>query len=123
MDVRKELDRLVDDLMSSDPRIALMACKQLVDDYVPWLEVRAVQVARRNEWNWAEIGRLLCRTRQSVRERFAKYEHGPPQRVKRTAQDMIEYRQRMRLIVEQRRRRAFEQVESEDVVAWWLVHG
>lgn len=70
MNVRNDLVRIIDDLLGDDPRLALIACARLTNDEIPWLEQRAVSLARRNGWNWAKIGRLLRRTRQSVRQRF-----------------------------------------------------
>jgi hypothetical protein len=70
MKVRDDLVRIIDDVLGDDPRAALIACARLTDDELPWLEQRVVALARREGWNWATIGRLLRRTRQTVRQRF-----------------------------------------------------
>ncbi|MCU1389149.1 MAG: hypothetical protein JWL72_2487 [Ilumatobacteraceae bacterium] len=70
MNVRAQLDQLLDDVLSDDPRTALIALHRLVDDELPWIEQRVVALARREGWNWATIARLLGRSRQSVHERF-----------------------------------------------------
>ena len=70
MDVARELHQLIDDLLGDDPRRALIAYRRLTVDEMPWIEQRVVALARRNGWNFARIGRLLGRTRQSVQSRF-----------------------------------------------------
>ena len=62
---------MVDDVFSEDPRTALIALRRLTDDELPWIEQRVVARARAEGWNWATIGRLLQRSRASVRQRFA----------------------------------------------------
>jgi len=64
------LDQLLDAILSDDPRRALAAYRDLADRQLPWLEQRAVALARMDGLNWAVIGHLLGRTRQTVRERF-----------------------------------------------------
>lgn len=59
------------DAGSSNPRIALAAIRLLEDD-LDWLLVRTVRMARQQGYDWARIGRLLRRSRQSVRERFER---------------------------------------------------
>jgi hypothetical protein len=68
--IRRELDRLVVDALSDEPRLALAAARQLAAQQ-GWIEQRAVALARRHGMSWAVIGRLLGITRQSARERFA----------------------------------------------------
>ena len=70
MSVRDDLGRIIDDLLDDDPRTALLAYRRLTADELPWLERRVIALARREGWNWATIGRLLGRTRQSMRQRF-----------------------------------------------------
>lgn len=70
MNARADLHRLVDDLLSDDPRTALVAYRRLTVDELPWLEQRVVALARINGWKWATIGRLLGRTRQGLQQRF-----------------------------------------------------
>src|SRR5262245_45234724 len=69
--VRDELHRLVDDVLGEDARSALIAYRNLAEQQLPWLEQRVVAQARLDGLNWAQIGRLLGRSRQSVRDRFA----------------------------------------------------
>jgi len=71
MDVRDGLKRLIDEIMSDDPRTALIALRRLKDDELPWIEQKVVASARCAGWNWATIGRLLQRSRASVRQRFS----------------------------------------------------
>lgn len=70
MAIRTELHHLLDEVLGDDPRRSLIAVRRLHDDHLPWLEARAVAKAREHGWNWAQIGRLLGRRRQSVRERY-----------------------------------------------------
>jgi hypothetical protein len=70
-----EIHRHVDAAAGDDPREALIAVRKLLNDDVPWLERRAVQLARREWWDWPRISRLLLRSRQAVRQRFAGVEH------------------------------------------------
>ena len=72
-----EIHRRVDAAGSDDPRHALIAVRKLINDDVPWLERRAVDLARRDRWDWARISRLLMRSRQAVRERFGAFEGLP----------------------------------------------
>lgn len=76
-----ELHRLVNDAVADDPRVALIACRRLADREIPLIERKAVRRARQNGWTWARIGRLLGRTRQSVRARFASVDEPPPMRL------------------------------------------
>ena len=69
-----EIHRHVDAAAGDDPREALIAVRKLLNDDVPWLERRAVQLARREWWDWPRISRLLLRSRQAVRQRFAGVE-------------------------------------------------
>lgn len=69
-----EIHRRVDAAGSDDPRQALIAVRKLINDDVPWLERRAIDLARRELWDWARIARLLMRSRQAVRERFKAFE-------------------------------------------------
>ena len=68
--MRDDLDTLLDAILGDDPKQALAAYRDLADRQLPWLEQRVVALARRDGLNWAVIGRLLGRTRQTVRERF-----------------------------------------------------
>jgi hypothetical protein len=70
MSVNKELHGLIDDLLSDKPGPALAAYRRLADDHLPWLERRAMLVARREGIPWAAIGRVLRRSRQAVQQKF-----------------------------------------------------
>jgi hypothetical protein len=76
-----ELHRLITDAVADDPRVALIACRRLADEEFASIERKAVRRARQNGWTWARIGRLLGRTRQSVRARFADVDEVAPQRL------------------------------------------
>ena len=51
--------------------IALWAIRRLIDEELPWLERRAVRLARQDGASWASIARVLRRSRQSVHRKFA----------------------------------------------------
>jgi len=70
MDARRDIHNLVEDILGDDPRRALIAFRRLRDFELPWIEQRVVALARRNEWKWATIARLLGCTRQNVSQRF-----------------------------------------------------
>jgi hypothetical protein len=70
MDVRHRLVAMIDDLLGNDPRAALVALPELRDEQVPWLEARAVALARRERWSWAKIGRVLQRSRQQLNRQY-----------------------------------------------------
>jgi hypothetical protein len=85
MDVRVDLHRLVDEVLDDDPRAALIAYRRLADEHLAWLEERVVRLARREQWTWARIGRLLGRSRQAVRQKHPDSLH-PPRRAPRRAE-------------------------------------
>ena len=70
--VRDGLVQMIDRALGDDPRVALIAARQLEEE-AEWVTRRAVALARRDGWNWARIGRLLGMTRQGVRKRFPRY--------------------------------------------------
>ena len=72
-----EIQRHLDAALGDDPRDALIAVRKLINDDLPWLERRAVDLARRELWSWVRISRLLMRSRQSVRERFQPFDGVP----------------------------------------------
>ena len=76
-----ELHRLIIDALADDPRVALIACRRLADEEFASIERNAVRRARQSGWTWARIGRLLGRTRQSVRARFAGVDEAAPLRL------------------------------------------
>jgi hypothetical protein len=111
MRVRRLLDGLPDDALGDDPRQALVAARRLQDELLPWVEARAVLVARRNDWNWARIGRLLGKTRQAIRQRYATR---LPQRVTDGTMSPFD-REYFKMLDDLRRRREFD---GDDVIAW-----
>jgi AraC-like DNA-binding protein len=68
--VNSELHEIVDRAVSQSGHDALGGVKQLREQFA-WLERRAVQRARLDGLNWAEIGRVLGMSRQSASERFS----------------------------------------------------
>ncbi|MCU1393737.1 MAG: hypothetical protein JWM34_2165 [Ilumatobacteraceae bacterium] len=110
MEVRDQLKTLIDEVLDDDPRTALIAYRRLVDDEIPWIEQRVVALARRENWNWATIARLLGRTRQSVHERFRKaaIAHRPDPHLAKH-----QYERSFRQITEDIRRR-----DDDDPIAW-----
>ena len=78
MNLERELHRLVDDSLSDDPRIALVACRKLAIDHLAWLTDRAVLSARRANWSWTVVGKLCGLTRQAARQRFSRLDTVQP---------------------------------------------
>ena len=72
---------------TSDPRRALVAVRDLLDDDLPWLERRAVLLARRDGRSWGEIVRALDRSRQAVRQRYLAVDGRPPPLPRRPLRD------------------------------------
>jgi AraC-like DNA-binding protein len=70
MNIRARLHTMIDDILGQDPRDALIALRELNTHQMPWLEERVVALARRDEWSWARIARLLGQSRQQVHRRF-----------------------------------------------------
>jgi hypothetical protein len=70
MEAREQLHWLIDELFDEDPTRALRAYRWLEVKEIPWLERFVVARARRADWSWARVARLLGRTRQAVRQRF-----------------------------------------------------
>jgi hypothetical protein len=76
--VRKEqLYELIDLALSQDGHSALDGVRHLRAN-LEWIERRAVQRARDEGMNWAEVGRLLGMSRQSASERFRALLATPP---------------------------------------------
>jgi hypothetical protein len=109
MNARRDLHRLIDDLLGDDPREALIAYRRLTNDEVPWLEYRVVNLARKQKWNWAKIGRLLGRSRQGLNSKFGK-----PKLVMRSDPYADYHRQQAEFARLTRR----EPADDEEVIAW-----
>jgi hypothetical protein len=77
MPTLEEIHLHVDNAGGDDPRLALIAVRKLLLDDLPFLERRAVQMARREWWGWAPISRLLARSRQAVRQKHNGIERDP----------------------------------------------
>ena len=119
MDVRRQLHRSIDEILSDDPRAALIAYRRFAADELPWLEHRVVALARREGWDWGRIGRLLGRRRQSVHERFAHAvprpmpdPEGGAQRRRRQSEALIA------AALPSRFPRTGPGTDGDDVVAW-----
>lgn len=117
--VRDELDRLVADALSDEPRLALAAARQLATQQ-RWIEQRAVALARRHGMSWAVIGRLLGITRQSARERFVTMRPtAPPPRPRPTWGWETAEEVRTRLSLDTATARRWEAFStSADLVPW-----
>lgn len=72
MSAERELHGLIDDLLSDRSAAALAAYRRLADEQMPWLERRAIVLARRQGISWAAIGRLLGRSHQGLIKRFGQ---------------------------------------------------
>lgn len=80
MDTRTQLEALLRHALDDDPRSALGAVRRLTADELPWLEERAVRLARQNGMSWARIARLLALPRQTAHRRFNHLDDGAPRR-------------------------------------------
>ena len=114
MELRDELKSLIDDVLSDDPRTALIALRRLTDDELPWIEQKVVAMARCAGWNWATIGRLLARDRTSVRQRFdhVRLSLRPPTRTFTSAHE----REMRESYADLQRRRRYD--ADDEPVAW-----
>jgi hypothetical protein len=72
-----ELHQLLDVALEQDGHTAVSGVRRLREHLV-WIERRAVQRARADGLNWAEIGRLLGISRQAASERFNALLGTPP---------------------------------------------
>lgn len=70
MNLHGRLNRCIDDTLSQDPRAALIAYRQLADEYMPWLEARVVALAKREQWTYGRMSRLLGCSRQHLQRKF-----------------------------------------------------
>jgi hypothetical protein len=73
----QELHELIDLALSQDGHDALSGVR-LIREHIDWIERRAVQRARQDGLNWAEVGRLLGLTRQGASQRFSALLATPP---------------------------------------------
>lgn len=125
MGARTDLRRRIDEALIGPPHDALIAVRILIDDDLTWLQRHVVGRARRAGYSWAEIGRLLGRSRQAVRERFSDLDatwSGPPDdpgdlarrinRAERRRLELARYRERYRGDL------ARWEASGDDVVPW-----
>jgi hypothetical protein len=120
----RDIVELVIDMLGTHPVVALASHRLLADEYLPWLERRAVQRARHDGRSWAGIGRILGISRQAARQRFGEpHNLGgllPPPQPTRLADLDSQVRERNKGVAEARRVRFVDTAEGEgsDVVAW-----
>jgi len=113
----REIRQIVADAQGTDPRLALVAVRELAEE-TDWLLVRAVRQARSVGYDWGRISRLLGVSRQGARQRFERLAPlagpMPPRTRGRTLweRDAIELFEGS---ADLRRRREFE---SGDAVFW-----
>lgn len=109
----------INDAYGLDYGRALVAVRQLTDDDVPWLERRAVLLARREGASWGEIGRALRRSRQAVRQRYESIDGTPPPILPLPTGEVDRFVAIWRDGAwDRRRRREFDEAGDGDVIAW-----
>jgi len=120
MHTRSRVFLHIEQAFDENPRVALTALRQLLEDDIPWIERSAIRMARSRGYDWARIGRLLRRSRQAVRKKYGAIDgtfepiffDSPDPGVKQ----MAEYE---RWRADRKRQEEFEEwAESGDVVAW-----
>lgn len=112
MTAPSEIKKHVDQALCSDPRLALVGIRRLLQEDLPWMEERAVRLARSHEYSWGRIGRLLRRSRQAARKRFIDID-GTPQPLPRkpVTSDQITMRLVNGARADLRRRRELEELD------------
>lgn len=117
--MRQQLDRLLDDALGDDPRLAIASARQLRAECV-WIEQRAVGLARRCGYDWGRIGRLLGISRQSARSRFARVlpTVPPSQRVAARSHLETDRERLVRAMNEIREQSYRDGLTDDDTVAW-----
>ena len=119
MTAPKIIRERVNDAYGNDHRLALIAVRELADVDVPWLERRAVLIARRDGASWGEIGRLLGRSRQATRKRYGSIDGTPPPIVPLPTGRVDRYVAIWRNDeADRRQRREFDALDDGDVVPW-----
>jgi len=120
MHTRSRVILHIEQAFDEDPRVALIALRQLLEEDIPSIERSAIRIARSQGYDWARIGRLLRLTRQGVRKRYRAID-GTYEPIMFDAPDpgvkfMAEYE---RWRAERKRLAEFEEwASSGDVVAW-----
>ena len=109
----------INDGYGLDSRRALVAVRELRNTDVPWLERRAVLLARREGWSWGAIGRALRRSRQAVRQRYGSIDGTPPDMLPLPLGEVDRFREIwFEGRADERRRREFDGLAEGDVVPW-----
>lgn len=109
----------VADAFGLDHRRALIAVRELLTTDLPWLEQRAVLLARANGASWGEVGRSLRRSRQAVRQRYLAVDGTPPPIARLPVRDdlrfMAIWNERL---ADVRRRHEFDDLCPDEAVPW-----
>jgi hypothetical protein len=109
----------IDAMLADDPRLALIAMRELTQHDVPWLERQVILFARREGFGWARMGRLLNVSRQSLWERYkaidGTWEPLDLQPVPYGTKWALKYQ---RMLAEKENERAFEQWAGGEAVPW-----
>ncbi len=114
-----EMKRNLDDATGPDPRLALVGVRRLLEEDLPWLEERAVRLARSQGYTWGRIGRCLQRSRQAGRQRFVALDGTPQPLPKQPVRDGDRIMSGFNgAKADARRRREFEELDPNDVVPW-----
>ena len=71
MHTRSRVLRHIEQAFDEDPRLALTALCELLDEDIPWIERTVIRNARAQGYDWGRIGRLLRRSRQAVHKRYS----------------------------------------------------
>jgi len=74
VDYSDELLVLIKYMLGTNPSSALQAYARFLGPESRWLVERVLNVAIHSGWSDADIGELLCITRQSVQKRRHQYE-------------------------------------------------
>ena len=114
--VRKELVAMIDRVLGDDPKAALIAARNLVEE-TDWLAKRAVAIARVEGYDWGRIGRLLGITRQGARKKFPLAPPAPPPHIVRSNRYLREQREG-ELMVARFRNGTLVRPQDDDPVFW-----
>jgi len=119
MHTRSRVLRHIEQAFDEDPRLALIALRELLDSDVPWIERTVIRNAREQGYDWGRIGRLLRRSRQAVHKRYKQLDGTyEPITLDPLSPDDKLTADINRARAEKRRRIEFEETASGDVVAW-----
>jgi hypothetical protein len=118
---RVSLYNRIDEALGDDPRAALIAVRRLLTEELPWIEVRAVRMARSKGYPWARIGRALGRSRQAIQRRYADVEHTWPP-IPREPEGRAERQERAIAAIyrnaDRRKAQAAWEAQGGDIVPW-----